>query len=53
MEILTKYKFTSGNISGGFTGKKDAGEKLFQENPITRFPLATWHTMEQELSDIL
>jgi len=32
-KILTKYKFTSGNISGGFTGKKDAGEKLISGKP--------------------
>jgi hypothetical protein len=28
-KILTKYKFTAGSFSGGFTIEKDAGEKLF------------------------
>jgi hypothetical protein len=31
--ILTKYKFTSGGFSGGFTMEKDPGEKLFTGNP--------------------
>lgn len=30
-KILTKYKFTSGSVSGGFTAEKDAGEKMFNE----------------------
>jgi Helix-hairpin-helix motif len=32
-KILTKYKFTSGDFSGGFTMEKDPGEKLFSGNP--------------------
>lgn len=31
--ILTKYKFTSGGFSGGFTMEKDQGEKLITGNP--------------------
>jgi hypothetical protein len=31
--ILTKYKFTSGGFSGGFTMEKDPGEKLITGNP--------------------
>jgi hypothetical protein len=31
--ILTKYKFTSGGFSGGFTMEKDPGEKLIAGNP--------------------
>jgi hypothetical protein len=31
--ILTKYKFTSGGFSGGFTMEKDPGEKLISGNP--------------------
>ena len=31
--ILTKYKFTSGVFSGGFTMEKDPGEKLLSGNP--------------------
>ncbi len=30
---LTRYKFTAGRFSGGFTAEKDAGEKLFSGNP--------------------
>ena len=32
-KILTKYKFTSGGITGGFTMEKDPGEKFFSGNP--------------------
>jgi hypothetical protein len=32
-EILTKYKFTSGGFSGGFTMEKDPGEKLISGDP--------------------
>ena len=32
-KILTKYKFTSGGFSGGFTVEKDPGEKLFSGKP--------------------
>ena len=32
-KILTKYKFTSGGFSGGFTTEKDPGEKLLSGNP--------------------
>jgi hypothetical protein len=32
-KILTKYKFTSDDFSGGITMEKDAGEKLFSGNP--------------------
>jgi hypothetical protein len=32
-KILTKYKFTAGGISGGFTMEKDPGEKLLTGNP--------------------
>jgi len=31
--ILSKYKFTAGGFSGGFTAEKDPGEKLFNGNP--------------------
>ncbi|MGD0754275.1 MAG: helix-hairpin-helix domain-containing protein [Bacteroidales bacterium] len=31
--ILTRYKFTSGGFSGGFTMEKDPGEKLISGNP--------------------
>lgn len=31
--ILTKYKFTAGGFSGGFTIEKDPGEKLFTGMP--------------------
>ena len=31
--ILTKYKFTAGGFSGGFTIEKDPGEKLISGNP--------------------
>ena len=33
LKILTKYKFTSGSFSGGFTFEKDQGEKLLSGNP--------------------
>jgi len=33
VRILTKYKFVSGRISGGFTLEKDPGEKLFTGSP--------------------
>lgn len=33
VKILTKYQFTSGHISGGFTAEKDQGEKLLSGNP--------------------
>lgn len=33
IKFLTKYKFTSGNISGGFTAEKDQGEKLIYGYP--------------------
>jgi hypothetical protein len=32
-KILTKYKFTAGSFSGGFTLEKDPGEKFFDGNP--------------------
>lgn len=32
-KILTKYKFTAGGFSGGFTVEKDPGEKFFSANP--------------------
>jgi len=32
-KILTKYKFTAGRITGGFTAEKDPGEKFFSANP--------------------
>lgn len=32
-KILTKYKFTTGNISAGFTMEKDQGEKLLSGKP--------------------
>jgi hypothetical protein len=32
-KILTKYKFTSGVFSGGFTTEKDPGEKYLNGNP--------------------
>ena len=31
---LSKYKFTAGSLSGGFTIEKDAGEKFFTGNTI-------------------
>lgn len=34
LKILTKYKFNSGAISGGFTMEKDPGEKLFPDNAL-------------------
>lgn len=37
-KTLTRYKFTAGRFSGGFTAEKDAGEKLFPRHaPITDF----------------
>lgn len=33
LKILTKYKFTAGSFSGGFTLEKDPGEKLLSGNP--------------------
>jgi hypothetical protein len=33
LKVLTKYKFTSGGFSGGFTIEKDQGEKLLSGNP--------------------
>lgn len=33
LKILTKYRFTSGNISGGFTAEKDQGEKFLNGYP--------------------
>jgi hypothetical protein len=33
VKLLTKYRFTSGKISGGLTAEKDPGEKLFSGNP--------------------
>jgi|WetSurMetagenome_2_1015567.scaffolds.fasta_scaffold00677_2 hypothetical protein len=32
-KILTKYKFTAGSISGGFTSEKDPGEKFLNGTP--------------------
>jgi hypothetical protein len=32
-KILTKYKFTAGAFSGGFTAEKDPGEKFFSTSP--------------------
>ena len=32
-KILTKYKFTAGVFSGGFTTEKDPGEKYLSGNP--------------------
>lgn len=32
LKLLTKYRFNSGNVSGGFTAEKDAGEKLLDGN---------------------
>lgn len=32
-KLLTKYRFTAGRFSGGFTGEKDQGEKLFTGYP--------------------
>ena len=31
--ILSKYKFTTGTFSGGFTGEKDPGEKFLSGTP--------------------
>lgn len=33
IKILTKYKFTSGGLSGGITFEKDPGEKLISGDP--------------------
>jgi len=33
VRILTKYRFTAGGFSGGFTLEKDSGEKLLTGNP--------------------
>jgi hypothetical protein len=33
VKLLTKYKFTSGNISGGVTAEKDQGERFMSGNP--------------------
>jgi hypothetical protein len=33
VKLLTRYKFTAGRFSGGFTAEKDAGEKLFSGKP--------------------
>lgn len=32
-KLLTRYKLTAGKFSGGFTGEKDAGEKLLTGKP--------------------
>jgi len=32
-KILTRYRFTAGGFSGGFTSEKDGGEKLLAGNP--------------------
>jgi hypothetical protein len=38
VRALVKYKFSSGNFSGGFTAEKDPGETLLMENtPVTDF----------------
>ena len=34
LKILTKYRLTSGNISGGFTVEKDQGEKFLNGYPL-------------------
>ena len=33
LKLLTRYRFTSGNISGGFTAEKDQGEKFLDGYP--------------------
>jgi hypothetical protein len=33
LKMLTRYSFTAGHFSGGFTAEKDAGEKLLSGNP--------------------
>ena len=33
LKLLTRYRFTSGNISGGFTAEKDQGEKFMDGYP--------------------
>ncbi len=33
IKMLTKYRFTSGKVSGGFTAEKDPGEKILYGNP--------------------
>jgi hypothetical protein len=35
MKVLTKYKFTGGNFSGGFTIEKDQGEKFFCQGTMS------------------
>ena len=39
-KLLTRYKFSAGRFSGGFTAEKDAGEKLFTADLrfLTFFP---------------
>ena len=38
IRAITRYKFTSGNFSGGFTAEKDPGEKILQGSPpVTDF----------------
>ena len=38
LKLLTRYKFTAGHFSGGFTSEKDAGEKLLSGNaPLPDF----------------
>ncbi|HKK43277.1 MAG TPA: hypothetical protein VJ963_12765, partial [Bacteroidales bacterium] len=32
--LLSKYRFTAGSLSGGFTIEKDAGEKFFNGNSV-------------------
>lgn len=34
IKLLTRYRFTSGNISGGFTAEKDQGERLLYGFPL-------------------
>jgi hypothetical protein len=33
-KILTKYRFTAGNFTGGITAEKDPGEKFFTGKPL-------------------
>jgi hypothetical protein len=35
LKVLTKYKFTAGNFSGGFTIEKDQGEKFFSPGTVS------------------
>jgi hypothetical protein len=38
LKLLTKYRFTAGVFSGGFTAEKDPGERLFPDTPpVTDF----------------